>query len=105
VNWGEMEPIQEEEDHHPGGGGMSMEDWVISKRIEDEQRRRDWLCMETLQPERRLKQMKLDIPIVVKKTGNELNIQNNIKRVDPRGKKKISKKRRRENKENQHDHL
>ena len=74
VNWGELESIQEVVEHTPGGGGMSMEDWVITKGMEEEQSTRDWLVMETLQPEKRLKQMKLDIPVRVKKTGNDLNI-------------------------------
>ena len=74
VNWGEIVSSQEEADHHPGDGVVSMEDWVTRQGMEDEKRTRDWLFSETLQQEKRLKQMKIDIPVVVRKAGKEREI-------------------------------
>ena len=86
-----MGSSQEEADRHPGVGVVNMEDWIITQEMEDEKRTKDWLFMETLQPEKRLKQMKLNIPIVVKRAGKERDIQRKIKTLDTR-REKISKK-------------
>ena len=60
--------------------------------MEEEQGTRDWLVMETIQPEKRLKQMTLDLPLKVKKTGSNLNSQMKLKKVETTRRKKISKK-------------
>jgi hypothetical protein len=95
VNWGEVDSSQVEADHqldHPHGARVaSVEDWVTKHGMEDEKRTRDWVFTETLQPEKRLKQMRLDIPILAKKAGKENNIQRKVKSLD-KSRKKISMK-------------
>ena len=78
-------------DHPHGARVASVEDWVTKHGMEDEKRTRDWVFTETLQPEKRLKQMRLDIPILAKKAGKENNIQRKVKSLD-KSRKKISMK-------------
>ena len=91
VNWGETISSQEEEDHHPVGRVGNMEDWVTKQEMEKEERTRDWLFSYTLQPKKRLKQMKMGIPILVKKAGKESEGLRKTKPHD-RKRRKFSKK-------------
>ena len=69
VNWGELFSIQEEADQPHEDSSGQLEDWLIRQEVEKEERTRDWLLSETQQPQKKLRQMNLEIPVLVKKAG------------------------------------
>ena len=69
VNWGELFSIQEEADQPHEDSSGQLEDWLIRQEVEKEERTRDWLLSETHQPQKKLRQMNLEIPVLVKKAG------------------------------------
>ena len=72
MNWGDEVVSTRDTDRHPGCERASLDDWVTSRGKEDEEKVVDWLFSSTAdanQQEKRMKQMKLEIPKIVKKAG------------------------------------
>ena len=59
-----------------------MEGWLIRQEMEKEDRRKDWILSEVTlhqRPQKRMKQMSLETPILVKKAGKKRSSAENSK--------------------------
>ena len=73
THWGEMLSIQEEENQPQNEEGRILDDWLVRQEVEKEERIRDWLQEDTNhQPHKRMKQMIIEMPILVKKAGKKV---------------------------------